>query len=79
MDRDRELCTKAVCRHHTCLISPFVRALISAFKARRELALDNVALRQQLAVLCRPVKRRGSRRSTAGGVTVKPRGPWPSR
>ena len=27
------------------LISSFVRALISAFKARRELALDNVALR----------------------------------
>ena len=27
------------------MISSFVRALISAFKARRELALDNVALR----------------------------------
>ena len=56
------------------MISSLVRALISTFKARRELALENVALRQQLAVLCRTVKRRGSRRSTAGGVTVKPRG-----
>ena len=33
------------------MISSFVRALVSAFKARRELALKNVALRQQLAVL----------------------------
>ena len=33
------------------MISSFVRALISAFKARRELALENVALRQQLAVV----------------------------
>ena len=32
------------------MISSLVRALISAFKARRELALENVALRQQLAV-----------------------------
>ena len=39
------------------MISSFVRALISAFKARRELALENVALRQQLAVLRRSVKR----------------------
>ena len=39
------------------MISSFVRALVSAFKARRELALDNVALRQQLAVLRRSVKR----------------------
>ena len=31
------------------MISSFVRGLISAFKARRELALDNVALRQQLS------------------------------
>ena len=31
--------------------------LISTFKARRELALENVALRQQLAVLRRSVKR----------------------
>ena len=33
------------------MISSLVSALISAFKARRELALENVALRQQLAVL----------------------------
>ena len=33
------------------MISSFVRALISAFKARRKLALENIALRQQLAVL----------------------------
>ena len=39
------------------MISSFVRALVSAFKARRELALKNVALRQQLAVLPRSVKR----------------------
>ena len=39
------------------MISSFVRALISTFKARRELALENVALRQQLAVLRRSVKR----------------------
>ena len=38
------------------MISSFVRALISAFKARRKLALGNVAL-QQLAVLRRSVKR----------------------
>ncbi len=39
------------------MISSFVRALVSAFKARRELALENVALRQQLVVLRRSVKR----------------------
>ena len=39
------------------MISSFVRALISAFTARRKLALENVALRQQLAVLRRSVKR----------------------
>ena len=39
------------------MISSFVRALVSAFKARRELALENVALRQQLTVLRRSVKR----------------------
>ena len=39
------------------MISSFVRALVSAFKAPRELALENVALRQQLAVLPRSVKR----------------------
>ena len=38
------------------MISSLVPALISAFKARRELALEN-ALRQQLAVLRRSVKR----------------------
>ena len=38
------------------MISSFVRALVSAFKARRELALENVALRQQIAVLRRSVK-----------------------
>ncbi len=32
-------------------------SLISAFKARRSLALENLALRQQLAVLQRSVKR----------------------
>ena len=47
----------SVCQHHAGMISSFVRALISAFKARRELALENVALRQQLAVLRRSVKR----------------------
>ena len=41
------------------MISSFVRALVSAFKARRELALENVALRQQLAVLPRPVPKLG--------------------
>ena len=39
------------------MISSLVPALISAFKARRELAFENVALRQQLAVLRRSVKR----------------------
>ena len=39
------------------MISSFVRALVSVFKARRELALENLALRQQLAVLRRSVKR----------------------
>ena len=45
------------CLDHVGMISSFVRALVSAFKARRELALENVALRQQLAVLRRSVKR----------------------
>ena len=64
-----------------CLLdSSFVRALISAFKARRELALDNVALRQQLAVLRRSVKRpRLSNVDRGFWVTVEPKGPWPSR
>ena len=48
------------------MISSFVRALISAFKARRELALENVALRQQLAVL----RRSGE---TAAAVECRPR------
>ena len=39
------------------MISSLVRAFIFAFKARRELALKKVALRQQLAVLRRSVKR----------------------
>ena len=39
------------------MISSLVPALISAFKVHRELALENVALRQQLAVLRRSVKR----------------------
>ena len=46
---------RAVQQHR--MISSFVRALVSTFKARRELALENVALRQQLAVLPRSVKR----------------------
>ena len=53
----RNLISPPVCRHHAGMISSFVRALVSAFKARRELALENVALRQQLAVLRRSVKR----------------------
>ncbi len=39
------------------LICSFLRSLISAFKTRRSLALENLALRQQLAVLQRSVKR----------------------
>ena len=39
------------------MILSLVRALTSAFKARRKLALENVALRQQLAVLRHSVKR----------------------
>ena len=34
-----------------------LRSLVSAFKRRRSLALENLALRQQLAVLQRSVKR----------------------
>ena len=41
------------CRDYAGMISSFVRALVSAFKARRELTLENVALRQQLAVVLR--------------------------
>ncbi len=39
------------------MLLPFFRCLVSVFKTRRELALENLALRQQLAVLRRPVKR----------------------
>ena len=39
------------------MISSLVPALISAFKVRRELALENVTLREQLAVLHHSVKR----------------------
>ena len=39
------------------MLLPFFRCLVSAFKTRRELALENLALRQQLAILLRSVKR----------------------
>ena len=39
------------------MLLPFFRCLVSVFKTRRELALENLALQQQLAVLRRPVKR----------------------
>ena len=39
------------------MISSFVRALLAAVKTRHELALENLALRQQLAILRRSVKR----------------------
>ena len=39
------------------MISSLVPALISVFKVRRELALENVTLREQLAVLHHSVKR----------------------
>ena len=55
--RAPNLISSPVCQHHAGMISSFVRTLISAFKARRKLALENVALRQQLAVLRRSVKR----------------------
>ena len=55
--RAPNLINPPVCQHHAGMISSLVPALISAFKARRELALENVALRQQLAVLRRSVKR----------------------
>ncbi len=44
-------------RQHPGMLLPFFRCLVSAFKTRRELALENLALRQQLAVLRRSVKR----------------------
>ena len=63
------------------MISSFVRALVSAFKARRELALENVALRQQLDVLRRSVKRpRLSNVERAFWVLLRVAyGPWPRR
>ena len=39
------------------MISTFLRSLLSAFKTRRALSLENLALRQQVAVLRRSVKR----------------------
>ncbi len=39
------------------MLLPFLRSLVSAFKIRRSLALENLALRQQLAVLRSSVKR----------------------
>ncbi len=44
-------------RHYRGMISSFLCWLISAFKTRRSLALENLALRQQLAVLHRSAKR----------------------
>ncbi len=44
-------------RQQPGMLLPFFRCLVSAFKTRRELALENLALRQQLAVLRRSVKR----------------------
>jgi len=39
------------------IILCFVRALLASVKSRRELAVENLVLRQQLAVLKRSVKR----------------------
>ena len=39
------------------MVASFIRALVSAFKTHRDLALENLTLRQQLAVLRRSVKR----------------------
>ena len=44
-------------RHYPAMIWSLLCSLISAFKTRRWLALENLALRQQLAVLQRSVKR----------------------
>ena len=44
-------------RQHPRMISTFLRSLFSAFKTRRALGLENLALRQQVAVLRRSVKR----------------------
>ena len=66
----RNLISSPVCRHHPCMISSFVRALVFAFKARRELALENVALRQQLAVVIRKKRRSRTAGSTFCGAQV---------
>ena len=42
---------------HPRIISTFLRSLLSACKTRRALGLENLALRQQVAVLRRSVKR----------------------
>ena len=39
------------------MISSLLHSLVSAFKTRRSLALENLALRQQLAILQRSAKR----------------------
>jgi hypothetical protein len=44
-------------RHYPIMIWSLLCSLISAFKTRRSLALESLALRQQLAVLQRSVKR----------------------
>ena len=44
-------------RQHAIMIRSFLYSLISAFRTRRSPALENLALRQQLAVLHRSVKR----------------------
>ena len=46
-----------VSRQHSGMISSFVRALVSTLRTHRDLALENLALRQQLAVLRGSVKR----------------------
>ena len=46
-----------VSRQHFGIISSFVRALVSTFRTHRDLALENLALRRQLAVLRGSVKR----------------------
>jgi len=50
------------------MLLPFFRCLISAFKTRRDLALENLVLRQQLAVLRRSVKRPLCSAKTRSGV-----------
>jgi hypothetical protein len=47
-------------RHHAVMIGlvfPIVVAFASAFKSRRQLVLENVALRQQVSMLKRSVER----------------------